>query len=194
MADAIIVLKDKCVGCTLCVKVCPFGAISMQDKLAVIDLTKCTLCGACVPACKFSAIVVQKKEKEKEDFSAYKDVWVFCEQKKGKVQSVAYELLGKGRELADKLGADLCGVLLGDSVEAECAEIIARGADKIYLVDSPKLKAFQDDPYTKVLTRLVAKYKPEIVLCGATTIGRSLISRVAVTLNAGLTADCTGLD
>ena len=194
MADAIRVIKDKCVGCTLCVKACPFGAITMQEKLAVIDLTKCTLCGACVPVCKFEAIVIQKKEKEKEDFSAYKDVWVFCEQKKGKVQSVAYELLGKGRELADKLGSNLCGVLLGENVEGECAEVIARGADKVYLVDSPKLKAYQDDPYTKVLTELVSKYKPEIVLCGATTIGRSLISRVAVTLNAGLTADCTGLD
>jgi electron transfer flavoprotein alpha subunit len=193
--DAIKVILDKCTGCTLCVKVCPFDAIKMEDKKAVIDLTKCTLCGACVDACKFDAIIIQAPEKkEKVDLSAYRDVWVFCEQKKSKVQSVAFELLGKGRELADKLGVDLCGVVLGENMDEECQEVIARGADKIYLVDSPKLRAYQDDPYTRVLTSLVEKYKPEVVLCGATTIGRSLISRVAVKVNAGLTADCTGLD
>ena len=193
--DAIKVILDKCTGCTLCVKACPFSAITMEDKKAVIDLAKCTLCGACVEACKFDAIVMTEKgEKVAVDFSAYKDVWVFCEQKKGKVQSVAFELLSKGRELADKLGVNLCGVLLGENVEEECQEVISRGADKVYLVDSPKLKAYMDDPYTKVLCALVEKYKPEILLCGATTIGRSLISRVAVKVNAGLTADCTGLD
>ncbi|MFH1552596.1 MAG: electron transfer flavoprotein subunit alpha [Candidatus Omnitrophota bacterium] len=193
--DAIKVLLEKCVGCTLCVKACPFGAIKMQAKKAVIDLTKCTLCGACVEACKFDAIIIEKKEaKAPLDFSSYKDVWVFGEQKRGKVQSVCFELLGKGRELADKLGASLCAVLLGDKMEEAAKELISRGADKVYLVDSPHLKAYQDDPYTKVLTNLVKKYKPEIVLCGATTIGRSLISRVAVTIRAGLTADCTGLD
>ena len=99
--DAIKVILDKCTGCTLCIKVCPFDAIKMEEKKAVIDLAKCTLCGACVDVCKFDAIILQKPEKkEKIDFSAYKDVWVFCEQKKSKVQSVAYELLGKGKELA----------------------------------------------------------------------------------------------
>jgi electron transfer flavoprotein alpha subunit len=193
--DAIKVLLDKCTGCTLCVKACPFDAIKMEDNKAVIDLTKCTLCGACIDSCKFDAIVIEEGEKkETADLSAYKDVWVFCEQKKSKVQSVAFELLGKGRELAEKLGVSLCAVLLGENIEEECGELIARGADKVYIVDSPKLRAYQDEPYTKVLTELIQKYKPEIVLCGATTIGRSLISRVAVKIEAGLTADCTGLD
>jgi len=193
--DAIKVLNDKCVGCTLCVKVCPFGAITMAARKAVIDLTKCTLCGACVEACKFDAIQMQKKDKKPAlDLSAYKDVWVFCEQKKGQVQSISYELLGKGRELADKLGVKLCGVLLGEDMDDAAKEVVSRGADKVYVVDSPKLKAYQDEPYTKVITGLIEKYKPEIVLCGASVIGRSLISRVAVTLRAGLTADCTGLD
>ncbi|MEA3488821.1 MAG: electron transfer flavoprotein subunit alpha [Candidatus Omnitrophota bacterium] len=194
--EAIRVIDEKCTGCTLCVKFCPFGAISMSGKKAVIDLAKCTLCGACVESCKFDAIVIREKEEKpaKAALSSYKDVWVFCEQKKSGVQSVAFELLSKGRELADKLGVDLCCVLLGDSMEEACGDLIARGADKVYLVDSPKLKAYQDDPYTRVLTKLIAKHKPEIVLCGATTIGRSLISRVAVALETGLTADCTGLD
>jgi len=192
--DAVNVIKEKCVGCTLCVKVCPFGAITMVEKKAVIDLSKCTVCGACAEACKFSAIIIQKKEAKKKDFSDHKDVWVFCEQKKGVIQSISFELLGKGRELADKLGVKLCGVLLGEGMSDRCRELIERGADKVYLVDSPKLKNYLDDPYTKVLTNLIRKYKPEVVLCGATTIGRSLVSRVAVQVHAGLTADCTGLD
>ena len=114
--SAIRVLNDKCVGCTLCVAVCPFGAITMEDEKAVIDLTKCTICGACVEACKFEAIVMLKKEEKKVDFSQHKDVWVFSEQKKGQIQSISFELLGKGRELADKLGVDLCAVLLGDKI------------------------------------------------------------------------------
>jgi len=160
----------------------------------VIDLSKCTLCGACVEACKFDAIIMEKGQPIKKDLSAYKDVWVFCEQKEGVIQTISYELLGEGRKLAEKLGVKLCAVLLGDGVSARVDEIASRGADKIYLVDSPKLKHYQDDPYTKVLVGLVNEYSPEVLLCGATTIGRSLISRVAVTVDAGLTADCTGLD
>lgn len=194
MADEPIkVLNDKCTGCTLCVNACAFGAIEVHDKLASIDLTKCTLCGACGEVCAFTAIILRAKEKEEVDLSSYKDVWVFAEQKRGKVQSITFELLGKGRELADELGGDLCAVLLGHDIEAECDELTSRGADKVYLVDSPKLKDYQDDPYSEVLSRLVEKHSPEVVLCGATIIGRSLISRVAVKVRAGLTADCTAL-
>jgi electron transfer flavoprotein alpha subunit len=110
------------------------------------------------------------------------------------VQTVSFELLGEGKKLARRVGGKLCAVILGSGLEAAIQEISHRGADKIYAVDAHELKSYQDDPYTKVLIELVMEYKPEIVLCGATTIGRSLISRVAVKVNAGLTADCTGLD
>lgn len=194
MANAIQVLLDKCTGCTLCVRACPFGAITITGKKAVIDLAKCNLCGACVDACRFKAIAIEKSSAPRIDTSAYKDVWVFCEQKKGVIQTISFELLGEGKKLARKLGGKLCAVILGEGIAAKAEELAHRGADTVYLVEAPELKAYQDEPYTKVLVELVREYKPEVVLCGATTIGRSLISRVAITVNAGLTADCTGLD
>ncbi len=189
------VLADKCMGCRLCVKACPFGAITIVEKLAVIDLGKCTLCGACLEACKkFNAIVIRKKEAPAAaDLSAFKHVWIFAEQKAGKVQTITYELLGEGRKLADQLGMQLCAVLLGHQVGERSAELIQRGADVVYLVDRPELAYFQDEPYAAVLVELIRRHQPAVLLCGATTIGRSLVSRVAVPVKAGLTADCTGL-
>jgi len=198
------IIVEKCTGCTLCLKVCPFDAIRIMDKKglsagrqAVIDLNKCNLCGACVPACKFKAILLEKPQVVAAaalDLKAYKGVWVFIEQKKGKVQPVAYELLGKAQELAKQLSCQVSGVFIGHNLEDQLDELIWRGADNIYLVEAPELANFQDEPYTNVLVELIKKYKPEIFLCGATAIGRSLISRVAIKIKAGLTADCTGLD
>ena len=190
------IIIEKCTGCTLCVQTCPFDAIRIIDKKAVIDLNKCTLCGACVPACKFKAILLEKPQAAapKADLKDYKGVWVFAEQKKGKVQSVVYELLGKARELAASLGTDVSAVLLGEHLEEEIQELIWRGADNVYVVEKREVANFQDEPYTNILAELIKKYKPEILLCGATSIGRSLISRVGIRLKVGLTADCTGLD
>jgi len=193
---SIRIINEKCVGCGVCVKTCPFGAISLVNKKALADLHKCTLCGACAPSCKFKAILIEKPQSQaqQKDFSAYRGVWVFAEQKKGKVQAVAYELIGKARELADKLGTEVGAVLIGSGLEMEAQSLISSGADTVYLVDAPQLMNFLDEPYTNVLVSLIKKYKPEIILSGATIIGRSLAARVAVKVDAGLTADCTGLD
>ncbi len=218
------IIVEECTGCTLCVEACPFDAIRIMDKSedsglasfsqshklgngglasdsqshkkAVIDLNKCNLCGACVPACKFKAVLLEEGEKPapNSNLKDYKGIWVFVEQKNGKIQSVAYELLGKAQELAKKLHCDVSGVLIGHNLKDQLDEIIWHGADNIYLVEAPEIANFQDEPYTNILVKLVQKYKPEILLCGATAIGRSLISRVAINIKAGLTADCTGLD
>ena len=191
--SGLLISKDKCVGCTLCVQACPFGAIEIIEKLARAK-DNCNLCGACVTACKFEAISIERTESVICDTSKDKGVWVFIEQIRGNVQSVSYELLGEGRRLADKLGTELSAVLLGEGIEDKANELFWRGADNVHVVDSPLLRDYQCDPYTEVLSSLIAEYKPEIVLCGATLLGRSLIARVAVRLYAGLTADCTGLD
>jgi len=190
------VIIEKCTGCALCFKACPFDAIRIVDKKAFIDLNKCTLCGACKDACKFKAIVLEKDlvQCELPDTKGYKGIWVFIEQKNGRVQSVSYELLGKAQELSRKLDCQVSGVLIGDKLEDQLDELIFCGADNIYLVEAPELTNFQDEPYTNILVQLIKKHKPEIFLCGATNIGRSLISRVAINIKAGLTADCTGLD
>lgn len=191
--DPITVIEGKCIGCGLCVKVCPFGAVEMEGDIAKIDLHACTLCGACVEACPVDAIEMQAKAAPEHDLSGFTDVWVFVEQTDGHVESVTYELLGEGRKLADDLGMSLCAVLLGHEVDDMTQDLIARGAEKVYVVDKPELAYFQDEPYAAAMIELVNRHKPNVILCGATTIGRSLVSRVAVCVEAGLTADCTGL-
>ena len=194
MSDVPIrVIEDACVGCKLCVKACPFAAIIVEDRMARIDLAKCTLCGACVEPCKFDAIEIRESARAAADLGDYRDVWVFAEQDGGDIQSVTYELLGEGRKLADALGMNLCAVLFGSGVRAKARDLVFRGADKVYVADEPELAYFRDEPYAAVLTDLVRKHKPNIMLSGATTIGRSLVARVAVAVGAGLTADCTGL-
>ena len=193
--SGITVYKDKCSGCSLCVKACPFDAITMVDKKVVIDLDKCTLCSSCVEACrKFGALEIVRTTTQTPDIEKYKGVWVFAEQRKGVVQTVTYELLGKARELADKLKVEVACVLLGHNIKGKAEDLVHRGADKVYVVDNPKLEHLLEEPYARIVANLIRKHRPEILLCPATSIGRSVISRVAVQLRVGLTADCTGLD
>lgn len=124
----------------------------------------------------------------------YKDVWVFIEQREGKIANVSLELLGEGRKIADKLGVKLKGILLGNKIEKLARTVVKYGADYVMYVDDKFLEIYSTEAYTRVISELVNKRKPEIMLLGATTIGRDLAPRIAVRLETGLTADCTSLD
>ena len=187
------VIEEKCTGCGICIQVCPFGAISIIEGLATIS-EDCQLCLACVPACPSGAIETLEERRRKLDLSQYKGVLVFGEQREGRIAPVVYELIGKGREIADKLGEELSCVVLGADIRKQAKDLINYGVDKVYIYDDPCLAIFRDDPYTDLLTDLVTKVSPSTFLIGATSIGRSLAPRLASRLKTGLTADCTGLE
>lgn len=128
-----------------------------------------------------------------KDFSAYQGVWVFAEQRDKELMPVVYELLGEGRKLADEIGTELCAVLVGHQVETLAERLISHGADKVYLMEDEKLENFNTDGYTEVIAKAMKEYKPEIMLIGATHIGRDLAPRLAARVDTGLTADCTRL-
>jgi electron transfer flavoprotein alpha subunit len=193
--EGIKVVVEKCTGCGLCVRACPFSAIKLAKKIAVIDLEKCNLCGVCRDACKPDAILIFKPEiigKEEQD--NYKDVWVFIEEEEDRIAGVSFELLGKANQLAKDLKSKVVGVYLGHKIKERVKQLFYKGADKVILVDKPELKNFISENYANVISHLIQKYKPEVFLAGATTKGRSLVSRIAVKIHTGLTADCTGLE
>lgn len=190
---SIRVIKEKCNGCTLCERVCPQGGISVVDKLATIEIEKCNFCGACVSACRFRAITIEIDKQPKEDLTKYKDVWVFGEQWRGKIAPVVFELINAGRQLADARNSNLAVIVLGNNLEDAAGELSEYPVDKILLYESPELEDYDPERYSRVLADLCRDLKPEIVLAGATTTGRSFLSGVAIRLYTGLTADCTGL-
>ena len=131
---------------------------------------------------------------DSRDTAAFHGVWVFCEQRDGKLMNTDFELISEGRKLADELGCELCGVLLGHNVEGLAKELGGYAADKIYVCDHELLETYTTDGYAKVICDLVEEKKPEVFLIGATNIGRDLGPRCAARLHTGLTADCTHLD
>lgn len=191
----VVVIKDQCNGCEVCLDSCPYDAIEMVDGVAYIN-EKCTLCMACLEACPIEAIISEDSETELPDLDkdTYSGVWVFAEQRQGKISSVVAELLGAGRRLADIQGHKLTAVLLGHDMEASARDLVHYGADEVIYVDDPILAQFNDGPYASVLSDLIMERKPGIVLAGATFMGRSFIPSVASRVNTGLTADCTALD
>jgi electron transfer flavoprotein alpha subunit len=190
---ALMIDQDKCSGCGACVEACPFAALALAgDKAQVND--GCTLCGTCVDACPEGALALEEVERVTDERAAVaRGVWVLAEQRGGVMPEVVAELLGQGGRLAADLGVELAAVLLGSGVEPLAAELFALGADKVYLADDPRLADFNDDIYCEVVAGLIKKYQPEIMLAGATALGRSLAPRIATAVATGLTADCTGL-
>ena len=188
-----VIIAEKCIGCGRCVKVCPAEALEMyltpEERKLLEELSKQ----------EPDADEAEEEEVDEEQariaakLKEYKGVWVYVEQTDGKAATVSWELLGVGAELAKTLGVDLCTAVIGDNVEHLCRESFAHGASKAYLMDDPVFQHYRTESYYKAICHLVHKYKPEIILLGATGLGRDLAGAVATDLQTGLTADCTGL-
>jgi electron transfer flavoprotein alpha subunit len=186
------IIREKCVGCAACVKVCPFNAIKMEDRKAVIG-PECTLCGACVKYCKFDAIEFQRPRGKEVDKASHKGVWVFCETRNGKLMHSALELVSKARELADELGEEVGAMVFGSGVCDVFPILGDHGADVVFHSSDGRFDEYLTGNLSPIISGLVLKYRPSIVLFPATHTGRDLAPRVAATLAVGLTADCTGL-
>jgi electron transfer flavoprotein alpha subunit len=214
-------IPGKCIACgARCQATCPKDAIEMNEKgEPIIDIEKCIGCRRCVKICPADAIEMYYTPEEKKilaeiaarakgaapeeisigeaaeiaEIKEHRGVWVFVEHTEGEPAIVSWELLGAGSELAKTLDVELCSVVIGDRVENLCPESFAYGASKAYLIDGPVFHYYRTEPYYRAICYLVEKYKPEILLIGATGLGRDLSGAVATKLNTGLTADCTGL-
>ncbi len=187
---------DKCTICKLCVKNCPFGALSFQGDTLVCGDT-CTLCGACVNVCRFDALRIERKQPSAAELAGYRDVfvWIELESQTGHPtpRKVALELLGKGRILADALQQQLVAVVVGAEMSPEIAELGRFGADRVIFCGHELLQDYSTDGYTHAICAVITSKKPAVFLYGATPRGRDLAPRVAARLRLGLTADCTGL-
>lgn len=183
--------KELCTLCAQCVEVCPFHGVELRDDS--IDFTEsCRLCGICIKACPTSAIWLEQEEaQEVMDRTQYRDVLVFAEQRENEIQPVTYELIGKGLELARELGQEVEVCLLGSNIAHLADGLLEYGVARVYVNDHAELSRFRIEPYTALMVDLVQETKPNIILMGATPIGRSLAPRVAARLRTGLTADCT---
>lgn len=188
------VSAERCVGCGLCCKACPTGAMAVHNARVVVDHDRCTLCRLCIGECPVGALAVEEPE-QKTDTSQHRDVWVFAEQSAGRILPVAYELLGKGRELAQSRRCGLVALLLGpDEAGKGAASLFAHGARRVIACSDDRFAQALEDPFADLIAALAKEEKPEILLFGATGFGRSLAPRVAARLGTGLTADCTGLE
>lgn len=202
--EAAEIVSDKCIGCQICVAECPVGAIEMSKGAAFINPEICIGCGKCFDVCPVNAVKFEKirhkktakeiKEKPEGARDIYRGVAFFIEVFNGQAATVSWELAGKARELAEKLHTKVIGFLLGHEVDGIAQDAIAYGCDEVHFIDDPSLKTYFSKPYGKMLADLCRKTKPEIVLVGATPVGRDLAGIVATHIETGLTADCTGLD
>lgn len=190
---SVTVISDKCIGCRKCLKACSFSAIDMVEKKAIIN-DACTACMACVSACPVDAIEMKAEKKSNINLADYKHVWVYVEQRDGKIEPVGIELIGEGRKIADLKKVELHAVVIGANLQSIGEELSHYPVDKVLLLENEKLSDYSTAGYATALASTATNRKPEIILIGATTLGRDLAPRVSARLQTGLTADCTRLE
>ncbi len=189
---ALRVEDNKCIGCEVCVHACPYQAIEMVDERATLN-EACILCGACAYACPTGAIVLDRGDSD-VDITQYEGIWVVGEvTSEGTMAMVTAELIGEGGRLAAEIDTDLSVVLMGDDIRHTAEQAAGYGADRVFVVDHPALARYRTEPFTRVMADLIEEHKPEIVLAGATSMGRDLAARLAARLKVGMTADCIEL-
>jgi len=193
MTARIEIRPEVCTGCGVCVSACPFGAISLVDGIATVS-DACTLCGACEASCPFSAIIIRRDKEKADDLGSWSGILVYAEQREGKVDHSALELLGAARSLSEAEGGAVSAALFTDDGSEACRQLVEHGADRVFLAESPALHHYSTEPSTRLLLAAVRRARPSVVLAAATTTGRDLMPRVAKVLCTGLTADCTGLE
>ncbi len=213
-------LEGKCIACgARCQSVCPVNCVEMTDSgEPIIEAVKCIGCQKCIKICPASALEMYFTPEEQKilaelaasaapveeeidpeaaalakKLAAYRGVWVFIEQTEGEPAKVSWELLGVGAGLAKTLGVELCALVIGHKVEHLCAEAFAYGASKAYLLDAPVYWHYRTEAYVEGCCHLIETHKPEVILMGATGMGRDLAGAIATRVATGLTADCTGL-
>jgi len=190
-----VINLEKCTGCRRCIRICPAEAIEIYftpEEQKILDELAKDKAGE-KPAAPVAEPVDEAALKLAAKLKEYKGVWVFVEQSEGVPAEVSWELLGVGKDLAKTRNVELCAVVIGDKVKDLCQDAFAYGATRAYLIDSPVFLHYRTEPYYKAVCYLINKYKPEIVLIGATGLGRDLAGAVATDMATGLTADCTGL-
>jgi electron transfer flavoprotein alpha subunit len=184
------IVAEKCIGCIKCVNICPAKALEMvftpEEQKILAEIAKS------------NEPVIEEVDPEeaalREKLAAYRGVWVYIEQTSGEAAKVSWELLGTGRRLADVRKAELTAIVIGHNVEHLCTESFEHGADRAILLDAPVYEHYRTQSYNAAVCHLVEAHKPEIILMGATGVGRDLAGAVATVVRTGLTADCTGLD
>ncbi|MFH0728519.1 MAG: FAD-binding protein [Pseudomonadota bacterium] len=184
--------SERCDGCRRCLKACPYDAIAIENGKASIR-QRCTSCGACLSVCKSGALCSDAAPREIPDFSHHQGVWVYAEQRDGVLTKVTFELLGIARDLAEKREQTVSAVLLGDGVSHLTDALFDHGADQVYLAENKVLNRYRTLAHVKVLEDLIKTHSPEILLIGATHVGRDLAPRLSMRIRTGLTADCTAL-
>ena len=204
MSDVKIVIdKDVCIGCGICVRKSPKGYALDESGKAVVINDRAAGLKEGADKCPVKCIIIMGNLVEEEELvhkttckagvHEGKDVWVFAEQRDGVLSKVAIQLLGRARDLADELGQKVVAVLIGKDVGSLAHELVGYQADKVYVADHKDLEHYQTLPCTRIISDLICEHWPRIFIYGATFLGRDLAPRVAQRTNMGLTADCTEL-